>query len=237
MAWAKIDDGWWCHPKVMALSLPASGLWARALSWSCQQRREVVPERFLMMVGADQAHADELVHAGLWIEVEGGYLIHDWSEYQEQSLSEKRADAGRKGGRARRSKDEDEDPSDQHEHEANGKQDEANDPSNGQANAQAGALPGPSPPSPTQPEGQGRGARKRATQLPDDWQPNERHRELATSLGVDLDRERQQFEDHHAAKGSTFKDWDRAFNTWLRNAQEFGRGKKDQPARADGLVM
>lgn len=70
-----------------------------------------------------------------------------------------------------------------------------------------------------------KGARKRATQLPADWQPTDKHRELARELGVDVDRERPQFEDHHAAKGSAFKDWDRAFNTWLRNAQKFGNVK------------
>ena len=31
--WAKVDDGWWKHRKVVALSLPARGLWVTALSY------------------------------------------------------------------------------------------------------------------------------------------------------------------------------------------------------------
>jgi hypothetical protein len=227
MPWAKIDDGWWCHPKVMALSLAASGLWSRALSWSCQQRRDTVPDRFLMMVGADQEHADELVHAGLWIETEHGYRIHDWSEYQEQSLTEKRAEAGRKGGKKSgeaRSKSQPDTPSDLQEHEANAKQNEANERSKSQANDEAGALPVPSPPSPTQP-GQESARRKRrapATPLPDGWEPTDDHRQLAADQGVDCDHEAAKFADHAAANDRRQRDWDAAFRTWLRRARDYG---------------
>ena len=34
MAWFKVDDNYWSHPKVMFQSLDASGLWVRAASWS-----------------------------------------------------------------------------------------------------------------------------------------------------------------------------------------------------------
>jgi hypothetical protein len=34
---------------------------------------------------------------------------------------------------------------------------------------------------------------------------------------LDLERETAQFLDHHAAKGSTFVDWTRAWQTWIRN--------------------
>lgn len=63
---------------------------------------------------------------------------------------------------------------------------------------------------------------KRATQFPDGWKPNDKHRQLASELGVDTADQAQRFEDHHVAKGSTFKDWDRAFNNWLRNSVSFG---------------
>lgn len=104
MSWARVDDGWWCHPKVMGLSLQARGLWVSALSWSCAQRRAIVPPQYLTMVGAGLEVAAELVTAGLWLEHPDGWQIHDWSEYQEQSLSEKRAAAGRKGGEAKAKK-------------------------------------------------------------------------------------------------------------------------------------
>ena len=63
---------------------------------------------------------------------------------------------------------------------------------------------------------------KRATQFPDGWKPNDNHRKIAAEVGADADDQAQRFEDHHVAKGSTFKDWDRAFNNWLRNSASFG---------------
>ena len=69
------------------------------------------------------------------------------------------------------------------------------------------AKPGPKP--------------KRARQLPDDWAPNEKHRELAANLRVNPAVEQEKFRDYHLAKGMVFRDWDAAFRNWLRNAAEF----------------
>lgn len=123
MAWAKVDDQWWSHPKVLGLSIGARGLWVTALSWSCGQRKDVVPTSFVRMVAGDAFEADgladELVESGLWRRVEGGgWAIHDWADYQDRSLSEVRAEAGRKGAAKRwqtDSKDEAEPPVDQDE--------------------------------------------------------------------------------------------------------------------------
>jgi hypothetical protein len=102
--WARVDDGWWCHRKVMALSLAARGLWISALSWSCAQRDDVVPLSFVLKeANGKQDEANELANAGLWIACNEGWRIHQWSDYQDKSLSEKRAEAGRKGGQASRS--------------------------------------------------------------------------------------------------------------------------------------
>lgn len=151
MAWARVDDGWWAHPKVLGVSLEARGLWTTALSWSCAQRTNRIPVSFLRMVAGDLAEdlADELVRAGLWdfdLEADApnhAWIIHDWAEYQELSLSEKRAEAGRKGGLksgAARSK-----------REAKPKQTEANARSKREANGEAGTRPNPTHPIPSQP--------------------------------------------------------------------------------------
>lgn len=108
MAWARVDDQWWCHPKVLGLSLPARGLWVTALSWSTsevgRQNGGVVPETLVRMIaaGADiDPLARELEDAGLWSRTDRGWQFHDWAEYQDLSLSEKRAIAGRKGAQKR----------------------------------------------------------------------------------------------------------------------------------------
>lgn len=77
---------------------------------------------------------------------------------------------------------------------------------------------------------------KRATQFPKNLLPNDRNRELAKELGVNLQSEFDAFADHHQAKGTTFKDWNLALNTWLRNAVKFGNKPaqvaKSAPSRA-----
>ena len=100
MSWGRVDDGWWCHPKVVPLSLHARGLWVTALSWSCAQRTDEVPEVMLPLFQGSKGEANELVARGMWVEVDGGWRIHDWEKYQVWSLSERRAEAGRKGGKA-----------------------------------------------------------------------------------------------------------------------------------------
>ena len=79
----------------------------------------------------------------------------------------------------------------------------------------------------------------RATILPDDFQPNETAQQMAAELGLDLQAELAAFCDHHAAKGTTFKDWQAALRTWLRNASKFGQravgmahGRHGQPANS-----
>lgn len=71
-------------------------------------------------------------------------------------------------------------------------------------------------------------ARKRASiQLPDDFTPNETNQRVAKEHGVNLGRLLPQFIDHHTAKGSTYKDWHAALNTWIR---------RERPTEATGQV-
>src|SRR5208337_2284104 len=62
---------------------------------------------------------------------------------------------------------------------------------------------------------------KRRSRMSQGFAPKHRHKELATELGIDLDRSFAAFSDYHASKGNTFVDWDRALNTWLRNEERF----------------
>lgn len=80
---------------------------------------------------------------------------------------------------------------------------------------------------PVSPQG---GKAKRASQLPEDFRPNETNKRLAEELGVSLVTEFPQFCDHHQAKGSTMKDWHAAMNTWIRNAHRFARSGNRQAA-------
>lgn len=66
-------------------------------------------------------------------------------------------------------------------------------------------------------------ASKTKTALPDDFQPNDTATQMAAELGLSIAGEQAAFEDHHAANGTKFKDWQAAFRTWLRNANRFAR--------------
>jgi uncharacterized protein YdaU (DUF1376 family) len=70
----------------------------------------------------------------------------------------------------------------------------------------------------------GADAPTRARQMPDGFTPKPSHSNLAAELGIDLGKAFPHFKDHHLSKGNTFKDWDRALNSWLRREQKLSRG-------------
>ncbi|MCA1782023.1 MAG: hypothetical protein LC679_07570 [Intrasporangiaceae bacterium] len=222
MSWARVDDGWWCHPKVLSLDLDARGLWVSALSWSCQQKTSVVPAAVVRMCGDDGSAAAKLVNAGLWLEHDGGYLIHDWDDYQSDRA--KKAAAGREGGKksgeTRRTSSQVTDPI------------EAPERASPEAQTGASHEAGPSRPDPSLPDQTKSEARKRAeraTRLPDGWQP-EPEPELVKAIGGQR-AAREQFDrfcDHWrgqpGAKGRKV-DWQATWRNWLRRAPEFSGGK------------
>ena len=74
--------------------------------------------------------------------------------------------------------------------------------------------------------------RKQGHPLPNDFKPNDTNKRIAEELCVDLASAVEQFCDHHAAKGSLFKDWHLALNTWIRNEAKFSNrsgGGRSQP--------
>ena len=60
--------------------------------------------------------------------------------------------------------------------------------------------------------------------MPEDFRPNDQHRDMASKLGIDLEEAFAKFRDYHGSKGNTFKDWNQALNNWLRNELKFNRG-------------
>lgn len=67
----------------------------------------------------------------------------------------------------------------------------------------------------------------KSTQRPTEFSPSEAHTEMASEMGVNLQSEFGAFCDYHEAKGSTFKSWDAALRTWIRNAAKFS-GKSNR---------
>ncbi len=77
---------------------------------------------------------------------------------------------------------------------------------------------------------------KRATQLPPDFKPSQALLDFAWKIGLEaVVKETEAFEDYHRSKGSTFKDWDAAWRTWMRNAKKFERKPYAKPAESDKI--
>ncbi|MEV0993441.1 hypothetical protein [Nonomuraea sp. NPDC050202] len=115
MAWARIDDAFDDHPKVLALldmdgAAAAIGLWTLCLTYAHRNTRRAgkvpglipptLPRRFFGPDG--RAMAALLVEVGLWEEVDDGWMIHDFAEYLPgKEVSAARSAAGKKGAAKR----------------------------------------------------------------------------------------------------------------------------------------
>jgi hypothetical protein len=83
MTWFKVDDSFHSHPKALAASPAALGLWVVAGSWSGANLSDgFVPDHVLPRLLPDAASlAKELVAIGLWKRARGGYRFHDWGDF------------------------------------------------------------------------------------------------------------------------------------------------------------
>jgi len=140
MAWVKLDDQFPHHPKILRAGPLASWLYVASVCYAAEYLTDgFIPEGALHILAAvpnPEALAATLVDVGLWQRAAGGYVIHDYHDYnpsREDVLAtrEARAEAGSRGGVAK------------------AKQNAGKLPANNQANEQQNPAPSPSPsPSP-----------------------------------------------------------------------------------------
>jgi hypothetical protein len=85
MPWVKLDDGFMEHPKVVAAGGHATLLFVAGLCYCARNLTDgkipaaMVPR--LTDLTAPMKLARKLVVVGLWEEIEGGYLVHDWLDW------------------------------------------------------------------------------------------------------------------------------------------------------------
>jgi hypothetical protein len=83
MPWFKVDDGLWGHPKWRRVPHRARSLWVTAGAWSADQLTDgFIPTHILPALDGATRDARELVDAGLWQAVEGGFQFWQWLERQ-----------------------------------------------------------------------------------------------------------------------------------------------------------
>lgn len=107
MTWVRLDDAFPEHPKVLALGDDYEAGVALHVRGLCYCARNLtdghVPAR---MFREDAATIARLVEVGMWHEAEGGFVIHDYLDYNPSraealALAEARSAAGRLGAEAR----------------------------------------------------------------------------------------------------------------------------------------
>lgn len=96
MSWVRLDDQLPDHPKMLDLSCEAFRLWTYCLCRANARQSGGLLARKLVEVTAGYftsieraaGLAAELVTAGLWHEVEGGWEIHDYEDYRPKTSAE-----------------------------------------------------------------------------------------------------------------------------------------------------
>lgn len=228
MAWARLDDGFPEHPKVLAVGPFGLTVFVRALCYSARNLTDgFIPNAATASFTVDfartsrAAHAVDwparLVAAGLWDMAPGGYLIHDYLAYnpsKEKVLAERKAAAERvKRWRA--------DPRNAKSNTVT--LDACNGVTNGGVTVEVTPPPSPSPPLPLVREKKDHRERGRFTP------PTLAEvQEYLVEIGAAFTAER--FIDHHEETGWRWgkppgrpvKDWRRTARTWKARDEERG---------------
>ncbi len=86
MSWVKLDDQFADHPKVLSAGPVAAWLWVCGLAYCARYLTDgLIPTSALKKladVEDPQSLAAKLVEVGLWDEAEGGWMVHDYHEWQ-----------------------------------------------------------------------------------------------------------------------------------------------------------
>ena len=113
MTWAKLDDGFFRHPKARAAGKDGRALFIAGLCWAASHLTDgFIAAAELGLVAAEaevrpQATVRRLVEIGWWVPAEGGWWIHDYLDFnptaeEEKEKRRKRAESGRRGGQRSR---------------------------------------------------------------------------------------------------------------------------------------
>jgi hypothetical protein len=81
MVWFKVDDAFDDHPKALAAGNAAIGLWTRCGAYSSRYLLEGFVPAEVARIKGTKAEIARLVTVGLWREVDGGYQMHDFLDY------------------------------------------------------------------------------------------------------------------------------------------------------------
>jgi len=99
LPWVRLDAGFYCNAKVLQLLAEPGGhralvAYVASLTYSGQQGTDgFIPQLALPFIHARPADAVRLVKAEFWDIAQGGWVIHDWAEYQPSSEEQQKRSA------------------------------------------------------------------------------------------------------------------------------------------------
>lgn len=239
------------HPKTKKLirRIGVEGAWflVKLFLWAASNRHDgdlsgLTAEDIELAInwpGEIGAFVKTLVEVGFLDGEEGQYTIHDWYEHNTFAATKGlRVERARTAANKRWGGQKDAVPL--QSSDANGMQGACVEHANGMrsdgfSNALHSTPLHTTPPKSKSKALPGNTSNRVKGNMPDGFAPKDSHVDLARKLGVNLDAEFVKFLDYHGSKGSTFKNWDLALNTWLRNASEFSRGKSPPSKQPQSL--
>jgi hypothetical protein len=252
VSWVRLDDTLHSHPKVLDAGLEALGLWALALSHCGAYLTDGHVRRAAAMrlAGAPdvlERLASTLVRVGLWeVHPSGdGWQVHDFLAYnpsraevqsQRSDLSEKRAEAGRKGAASRWHRDgtANAKPHGNGVANADGKDGNCHGPDHGPVPSRPDPDPDPIPSAPSEPlaltsEAPAKGRSKRATKKPETPAPatgasQEELDDWTRKWAIpQSDPAFRNFLLHARTHDRRCRDWSSAWAMWKSKEHEFAR--------------
>jgi len=218
MAWVRVDDAFYDHPKFVALTPGAVGLWVIGLAYCNRNLTDgFIHNLALPRLLADDMdtcvnYANELVAVGTWEEIEEGYQVVNYLEFQPSAAEvrqQREVERQRKAEWRARKADK------RLSREASQRD---NDGSPADVPAMSRSIPTPTPTPKVKSE-------TRASALPPDFTPTDEQRQWAATVirASQIDGETQKFIDHFTANGKRMKDWNAAWRNWIRRSREFDR--------------
>jgi hypothetical protein len=199
--------------RIMAAGEDAELLYVRALAYCARTPKtegHLTHAQIKFRLGLDgaESRAEKCAEVGLLVRTDSGYRIASWLKW---NLSAEEIERVRTQDRHRKATP----PTSAKSGSGSGKR-------SGSDGVTDAGIPVPYTETDTETETT-TVARKRATQIPVDWEPKPVHLEIAVEYNLDPAFQLRSFRDYYQATGKTHKDWDAAFRVWLNKAKSFQR--------------
>lgn len=83
MSWAKLDDGFWMHPKIVRAGNESAGIFCRCLSYCGAYLTDgLIPEPVAMSIAGSKKALDHAIAAGLLERLDSGsVVVRDYADY------------------------------------------------------------------------------------------------------------------------------------------------------------